>query len=60
MAEEECALGGHSTRNIVCCAKHHLEVPCSKCLEIVNQNKEVSKNEVEEAKVEEETKAEEG
>jgi hypothetical protein len=31
LAEEECALGGHETRNIVCCAKHHLEVPCSTC-----------------------------
>jgi len=41
---EECALGEHSTRNIVCCAKHHLEVPCSKCLEILTQSKQVSEN----------------
>jgi hypothetical protein len=31
VAEEDCALGGHETRNIVCCARHHEEVPCGTC-----------------------------
>src|SRR5271156_1274541 len=31
VAEEDCALGEHETRNIVCCAKHHEEVPCGTC-----------------------------
>lgn len=33
MAEENCALGGHETRNIVCCARHHEELPCGTCVE---------------------------
>jgi hypothetical protein len=31
VAEEGCALGEHETRNIVCCARHHEEVPCGTC-----------------------------
>ena len=41
IAEEDCALGEHETRNIVCCAKHHLEVPCASCAELENKNKEL-------------------
>ena len=52
IAEEECALADHGTRNIVCCAKHHLEVPCSSCLEVVKQSKEApGKKEEEPAEV---------
>lgn len=40
MADEECALGGHETRNMVCCAKHHLEVPCSSCAAAAEKTKE--------------------
>ena len=39
IAEEDCALGEHETQNIVCCAKHHLEIPCSSCLEVEKQAK---------------------
>jgi len=31
-AEEDCALDEHETVNIVCCAKHGLELPCDECL----------------------------
>ena len=50
-AEEECALAGHQTKNIVCCAKHHLEVPCSTCMAVEKQTKEA----VESAQKKEET-----
>ena len=40
IAEEGCALGEHETRNIVCCAKHHLEVPCASCSKVETKNKE--------------------
>jgi hypothetical protein len=53
IAEEECALASHGTRNIVCCAKHHLEVPCSSCLEAVKQSKEASEKKEEEPAEEE-------
>jgi hypothetical protein len=43
MAEEGCALGGHETKNVVCCAKHHLEVPCSSCMDVEKPVKEVVK-----------------
>ena len=48
IAEEECALADHGTRNIVCCAKHHSEVPCSTCLEAVKQTKEALEKKEEE------------
>jgi len=50
-AEEECALAGHQTKNIVCCAKHHLEVPCATCMAAEKQTKEA----VESAEKKEET-----
>lgn len=40
IAEEDCALGDHETRNMVCCARHHLELPCSTCAEAERQTKE--------------------
>jgi hypothetical protein len=40
MAEENCALNEHKTKNMVCCAKHHLEIPCSKCADLEKQAKE--------------------
>ena len=40
VAEEGCALGEHETKNIVCCAKHHLELPCSTCMGTEKQVKE--------------------
>ena len=52
IAEEDCALGEHETRNIVCCAKHHLEVPCASCAEVEKKNKEaLEKKEKEEGVV---------
>ena len=51
LAEEECALAGHQTKNMVCCAKHHLEVPCSTCMAVEKQTKEA----VESAEKKEET-----
>jgi hypothetical protein len=53
MAEEECALNSHETKNTVCCAKHHLEVPCPTCLEnekLVKQAVEAKKAEEQQAK----------
>ena len=47
-AEETCALNAHETRTIVSCAKHHLPVPCSTCLE----NEKVIKKAVDEKKKE--------
>jgi hypothetical protein len=40
IAEEDCALGNHETRNVVCCAKHHLQLPCGTCAEAEKQIKE--------------------
>ena len=40
IAEENCALGEHETRNIICCAKHHLEIPCETCIEADKAAKE--------------------
>ena len=52
MAEEACALNGHETRNLVCCAKHHLEVPCGTCVELERQAKEaLEKKNQDESKV---------
>ena len=47
-AEETCALNAHETRTIVHCAKHHLPVPCSTCLE----NEKAIKKAVDEKKKE--------
>jgi hypothetical protein len=40
LAEEDCALNGHETKSVVCCAKHHLEIPCNTCLEMERQAKD--------------------
>ena len=57
LAEEECALGGHETKNITCCAKHHEEIPCKSCsdakasaIAVQQQPPEASKNESQSAK----------
>ena len=52
IAEEDCALKAHETRNIVCCAKHHLEVPCSSCLEAEKLAKEALEKRGEGKKIE--------
>ena len=42
IAEENCALGEHETRNMVCCAKHHLEIPCDVCVQKEKDIKEAA------------------
>jgi hypothetical protein len=36
----DCALNEHQTRNIVCCAKHHMEIPCETCTDLEAKAKE--------------------
>lgn len=38
-------MGKHETRNIVCCAKHHLEIPCEICVGKDKQREEVKEKE---------------
>jgi hypothetical protein len=53
MAEENCALNEHKTNNLVCCAKHHLEIPCGTCAD----SEKLAKEAVEKSKKENEEKS---
>ena len=40
IADEDCALGNHETKNVVCCARHGLTIPCSTCVEMEKRVKQ--------------------